>query len=166
MNWITLTTDFTERDDYVGVMKGAIAGIAARLGDCYFVGPDNGLITFLYNQAQERKAEIAIHALENPDYRLAQVSHTFHGRDVFAPAAAHLSLDAPLESFGRVVADPILLPLASPLRTANGWQGEIIYVDAFGNLAANIREENLANFKNIHIILKNTKIEGITETFG
>jgi len=219
MNWITLTTDFTEHDGYVGVMKGVIAGIApqarvidlshtiapqnvfqaalllgrsvsyfpagtvhvgvvdpgvgtarrgiaAQLGRQYFVGPDNGLLTLLYQQAQADGEPVRIHALENPDYRLAQVSRTFHGRDIFAPAAAHLAAGAPLESFGAAVMDPILLAMPRVEKTADGLIGSIIHVDAFGNLASNIRAETLADFENIHIILRNTVIEGISATFG
>lgn len=219
MNWITLTTDFTQHDGYVGVMKGVIAGIApqarvidlchqippqdvfqgalllgrslpyfpagtvhvavvdpgvgtarrgiaAQLGEQYFVGPDNGLITLLYQQAQAQGETVRIHALENPDYRLAQVSRTFHGRDIFAPAAAYLVNGTPLQSFGARVEDPILLDVPQPKKTERGWSGSIIHVDAFGNLASNIRAESLADFKNIHIILKNTEIEGISATFG
>lgn len=216
---ITLTTDFTQRDGYVGVMKGVIAGIApeavvidlshevppqdvfagalllgrsvpyfpagtvhvgvvdpgvgtarrgiiARLGEQYFIGPDNGLITFLVQNCQAKGEGIIIHALENPDYKLPQVSRTFHGRDVFAPAAAHLVNGVPLESFGAAVKDPILLDIPKPVKNEDGIQGEIIHVDAFGNLASNIRAEHLADLENIHIILKNKKIEGISETFG
>ena len=219
MNWITLTTDFTEHDGYVGVMKGIIAGIApqarvidlshtvspqdvlqaalllgrsvpyfpagtvhvavvdpgvgtarrgiaSQLGRQYFVGPDNGLLTLLYQQAQSTNQPVRIHALENPDYRLAQVSRTFHGRDIFAPAGAHLAAGAPLESFGATVTDPILLDMPQAQKTADGLSGSIIHVDAFGNLASNIRAEMLADLENIHIILKNTVIEGISATFG
>ena len=219
MNWITLTTDFTEHDGYVGVMKGVIAGIApqarvidlshtiapqdvlqaalllgrsmpyfpagtvhvavvdpgvgtarrgiaAQLGRQYFIGPDNGLLTLPYQQAQSDGETVRIHALENPDYRLVQVSRTFHGRDIFAPAAAHLAVGAPLESFGAAVMDPILLEMPQAQKTADGLIGSIIHVDAFGNLASNIRAETLADFENIHIILRNTVIEGISATFG
>jgi S-adenosylmethionine hydrolase len=219
MNWITLTTDFTEHDGYVGVMKGVIAGIApqarvidlshtvapqdvmqaalllgrsvpyfpagtvhiavidpgvgtarrgiaAQLGEQYFVGPDNGLLTLLYQQALADKAVVRIHALENPDYQLAQVSRTFHGRDIFAPAGAHLAIGAPLESFGARVKDPILLDIPQPQETSDGLNGNIIHVDAFGNLASNIRSEHLANLGNVRIILKNIEIEGISATFG
>ncbi|MDK2980957.1 MAG: hypothetical protein PWQ55_1304 [Chloroflexota bacterium] len=219
MNWITLTTDFTEHDGYVGVMKGVIAGIApqarvidlshtvapqdvfqaalllgrslpyfpagtvhvvvvdpgvgtarrgiaAQLGAQFFVGPDNGLLTLPYQQAQAAGQPVRIHALENPDYRLAQVSRTFHGRDIFAPAGAHLAAGVPLERFGAAVSDPVLLDIPQPRETAQGWEGRIIHVDAFGNLASNIRAETLADLKNIHIILKNIKIEGISATFG
>lgn len=223
MNLITLTTDFTERDGYVGVMKGVIAGIApqariidlshevpaqdvfagalllkrslpyfpadtvhvvvidpgvgttrrgiaARLGDQYFVGPDNGLITFLHRDCAQNGSAIVIHTLENPQYRLADVSRTFHGRDIFAPAGAHLAAGAPLESFGVVVKDPVLLDIKEPLKSKGGLTGEIIHVDAFGNLASNICAEHfgerLAHPEKIHIILRNVKIEGIVSTFG
>ena len=221
--WITLTTDFTQHDGYVGVMKGVIAGIApqagvidlchevapqnvfqgalllgrsvpyfpagtvhvavvdpgvgtarrgiaARLDDQYFVGPDNGLITFLYQACREKGQSVRMHALENKQYQLSNVSHTFHGRDIFAPAGAYLAAGETLENFGNVVDDPVLLDVTSPQKTEQGLQGEIIHVDAFGNLASNIRTEHLhqylAQFKNTHIILKNINIEGISATFG
>lgn len=223
MNLITLTTDFTERDGYVGVMKGVIAGIApqahvidlshevpaqdvyagalllersvpyfpadtvhvvvidpgvgtarrgiaARLGEQYYVGPDNGLITFLYQDCLKNGKTAKIHALENLHYQLPDVSRTFHGRDIFAPAGAHLAAGAKLESFGAAVEDPVLLDIKEPLKIKDGLQGEIIYIDAFGNLASNIRvehiNEHLAHPENTHIILRHENIKGIVLTFG
>jgi S-adenosylmethionine hydrolase len=76
--------------------------------------------------------------LENPDYRLPQVSATFHGRDIFAPAAAHLSLGLPLEKLGPAVHYRMHFPGRLILREQDRLQGEIIHVDRFGNLISNI----------------------------
>ena len=67
------------------------------------------------------------------------VSHVFHGRDIFSPVAAHLANGVSLPDLGTEFADPVRLQLPQPQRISNGWRGEIIHVDHFGNLASNIR---------------------------
>jgi len=219
MKLITLLTDFTERDGYVGIMKGVILGIApdayivdishsvapqdvrqaawvlgcsapyfppgtvhvavvdpgvgtvrrgiiARLGAQCFVGPDNGLMTILYQRCAERGETVRIFELQNEAFWLRPVSFSFHGRDVFAPVAAHYLRGVDLEKFGQPVSDPLLLPLPQPHRLVDGWQGEIIYVDVFGNLISNIRTPHLQKNVNACIIIKKTEINGIKNTFG
>lgn len=107
-------------------------GIATVRGDV-LLGPDNGLLV----PAAERLGGMTrVHALENPDYRLPFVSSVFHGRDVFAPAAAHLALGVPLHAFGSPVnpADLVRLDLP-PAEVARGaLHTAVVYVDSFGNL--------------------------------
>ena len=105
--------------------------MAVHRAERYFVGPDNGLFTpWLDGQAVELTA---------PEFRLPNVSATFHGRDVFAPAAAHLALGVPLERFGPPLTDPIRLDPPLPRTLPDGTiVGEIGYVDRFGNLITNI----------------------------
>ncbi|MCJ7519981.1 MAG: SAM-dependent chlorinase/fluorinase [Anaerolineaceae bacterium] len=141
-------------------------GIIAQLGRQYFVGPDNGLMTLIYRKALTAKEPINVYSLENSTYRLDPVSRSFHGRDVFAPAAAHFLNGAPLVSFGAEVSDPVLLQLPEPGKTKFGWEGEIIHIDAFGNLATSIRAEHLARNAKIHIILAGQTISGLLNTFG
>lgn len=96
----------------------------------FFVGPDNGLFTPWLAGGD---------AVEPRHYRLAAVSSTFHGRDVFAPAAAHLAAGVPLPAFGPRIDDPVRLLPPEPARQADGTMvGEIVYVDHFGNLITNI----------------------------
>ena len=64
--------------------------IAAQLGDQYFVGPDNGVITMLLDFTKKQGLTVKIFHLNQPQYWLAEVSNVFHGRDIFAPAAGHL----------------------------------------------------------------------------
>lgn len=141
-------------------------GIIAQLGGQVFVGPDNGLLTVLYQRAVAQGEAPRIFELQNNRYKLPSPSFSFHGRDVFAPAAVHFLAGVPMDEFGKVVSDPVLLHLPKPLRTENGLQGEVIHVDAFGNLAANINAHDLESSANARIIIKNMEIIGVKNTFG
>ena len=141
-------------------------GIIASLGDQYYVGPDNGLMSFVYRKALTKKAPVRVFRLDNPAFMLSPVSFTFHGRDVFAPAAAYLMNGTPLEDFGEEVADPVLLDLPEPVRTEAGLEGVILHIDAFGNLGTSIRAEHLAQSAKITIILCGQTVRGLLDTFG
>ncbi len=144
--------------------------MAARIGDGYYVGPDNGTITVLLQRAREEGWERSFVELNNPRYWLPTVSHVFHGRDIFAPSAAHLANGVALSSLGSRIDDPVLLDLPQPQRRADGWSGQIIHVDHFGNLASNVRVEHLGaalNHKDKIIVrLGRTEIRGMVDTFG
>lgn len=140
-------------------------GIIARLGRQFFVGPDNGLMTLVYHRALAANEPILVFNLDNIAYKLEPVSRSFHGRDVFAPAAAHFLNGIPLENFGTEVTDPVLLHMPEPRKIENGWEGVVLYIDAFGNLATTIRAEHLAHNVKIHIILSGQTISGLLNTF-
>ncbi|HLG71436.1 MAG TPA: SAM-dependent chlorinase/fluorinase [Chloroflexota bacterium] len=106
--------------------------MALRSGRLTFVGPDNGLFT------PWLPGEVAVE-LTAPEFRLPEVSATFHGRDVFAPAAAHLAAGVPLEKLGPKLADSVRLDPPRPRTAQDGTiQGEVVYVDHFDNLITNI----------------------------
>jgi S-adenosylmethionine hydrolase len=109
--------------------------LAAHCQGCYWVGPDNGLFHFILGQA----ADFTLVSLENPAYFRPQVSATFHGRDIFAPVAAHLSLGVDLDRLGPRITDPVVLDLPQPVFAPGVINGEIIAVDRFGNLISNLR---------------------------
>jgi S-adenosylmethionine hydrolase len=99
-----------------------------------FVGPDNGLFTF----ALETPGACAW-ALDQPAYWLPAVSRTFHGRDIFAPVAAHLANGVPPDCLGRPIADAARLHVPLPARQGNNRiTGHVIHVDRFGNLISNV----------------------------
>ncbi|NOX60597.1 MAG: SAM-dependent chlorinase/fluorinase [Chloroflexi bacterium] len=126
-------------DPGVGGERRPIAVYTERA--CY-VGPDNGVFSAVY--AREHVKEIRL--LQNPFYRLPKVSHTFHGRDIFAPFAAYIASGAPCHSLGPVVTDPVRIHLPEPRRLADGrLEGQIIFVDRFGNLISNIPAEWLTD---------------------
>ncbi len=108
--------------------------LAVRTPVGTFVGPDNGLFSYVLAEVPHWGAV----ELRNPAYRLRYVSSTFHGRDIFAPAAAHLAMGAPLEALGPPVTDPQRLPLPY-LELGDGWlEGEVLHADRFGNLVTSI----------------------------
>lgn len=106
-------------------------GIVVTAGHSMLVGPDNGL---LLPAADALGGVVACHELAQPRYQLPEVSQTFHGRDVFAPAAAHLALGVAPADFGPEVAEPIRLPEPRTLVSGTQLTSEIIGVDRFGNL--------------------------------
>jgi S-adenosylmethionine hydrolase len=108
----------------------------------FFVGPDNGLFTFV---AQREKVKQVV-VLAKQKYFLSKVSTTFHGRDIFAPVAAHLSLGIKPNAFGYEIDSIRELGLKKPIIKDGKLLGEILHIDAFGNLISNIDEEILRQF--------------------
>jgi hypothetical protein len=124
-------------------------GLAVKAGDATFVGPDNGLFTPFLARAKWRAVELAA-----ADLRLPRVSRTFHGRDVFAPAAAHLARGVPLERFGPAVDDPVRLAWPEVHTVGGAIAGAVLHVDRFGNLITSIAAdavEGLGTEASIHI---------------
>jgi hypothetical protein len=103
------------------------------------VGPDNGLFSLIISSAPQWDAREIL----NPDFMLSRPHPTFHGRDVFAPAAAHLSMGVSFDEVGSPITDPVILPIPKPERVGQSIEGKVIYVDRFGNLTTNIEEEML-----------------------
>ncbi|MFQ5908883.1 MAG: S-adenosyl-l-methionine hydroxide adenosyltransferase family protein [Thermoplasmata archaeon] len=106
------------------------------------VGPDNGLLL----PAAASLGEFAAYELSNEAYRLPEVSHTFHGRDVFAPAAAHLSLGVKPSAMGQRVRSPVSLDFGKFEITAEAVRGEILFEDRFGNLITNVPQDALPSW--------------------
>ncbi|MFH1112791.1 MAG: SAM-dependent chlorinase/fluorinase [Pseudomonadota bacterium] len=114
-------------------------GMALKAGDQMYVGPDNGLFSLVIAEHDAWEAR----RIENAGYTLPDPHPTFHGRDVFAPVAAHLSTGKSLESVGARIRDPVALSMASPMISDHGVEGRVIHVDRFGNLTTNIEAEML-----------------------
>ena len=108
--------------------------IALRTVAGCFVGPDNGV--FSYVMACDPVDTLA--ELVDPRYRLPQVSHTFHGRDVFAPAAAHLAAGVPIRTLGPPIDDPVTFPPPRLEVVSDRITGEVLHIDHFGNVITNI----------------------------
>ncbi len=140
--------------------------VAARLGDHYFVGPDNGLFTPMLLAAERQGAPVNFFHLTNPEYRLPQVSQTFHGRDVFAPAAAYLAKGVPLEQLGQLILDPVRLELPQPQKTRTGWRAHVSAIDHFGNLATDLPASSLEGHGDILIRLGEHELHGLVHSYG
>lgn len=118
-------------DPGVGTSRRPILVVAR---DHYFVGPDNGTFTRILESGSVE----SVHEIENPSLMLADISNTFHGRDVFAPAAAYLARGVAPSEFGNQIANPIRVELPQPKVYPNQLAGEVVYVDSFGNIITNI----------------------------
>lgn len=232
---ITLTSDFGDRDPYVGIMKGVILGInpeALLIDLChqvtphgvaeaafivgishryfppgtihlvvadpgvgsqrrsivlatsgaFFVAPDNGVLSYVVYEAERDSgargqsqpgpgpvallAPLKAVAITNPRYWLSSVSATFHGRDILAPVAAHLSLGTPLEAFGEEVNSVLCLPPPRPQPHPDGaLLGHVLHVDSFGNLITDIRQEHLPGGP-LHLEVAGRSIQGLSPYYA
>ena len=99
----------------------------------YFVGPDNGIFSYLYENSDTKVYEIT-----ETDYFLENVSSSFHGRDIFSPVAAQLSKKPDPENYGRMIEDYVNIEINRPVKENNSITGDVIYVDVFGNMMSNI----------------------------
>lgn len=126
-------------DPGVGSLR-RLLGIQA--GGHLFVGPDNGIFWPVISGCKDA----VIVQLTESRYFLPHVTSTFHGREVFAPVAAHLSLGTDLLQMGAVINDPVKITTPSPYTTGNALHGEVTRIDNFGNLITNIRQQALEAF--------------------
>ncbi|HZC46253.1 MAG TPA: SAM-dependent chlorinase/fluorinase [Candidatus Acidoferrum sp.] len=155
-------------DPGVGTARAPIA-IETRAG-ARFVGPDNGALWLAAHEAGIAR----IVKLTSPRHRLADVSATFHGRDIFAPAAAYLWRGTSISALGPAMRSSsiIHLELPEPTISAREVRGEVIYVDGFGNLISNIDRPTVEQFgARFHHKYLSVRIEGgaamsILDTYG
>lgn len=212
--FITLTTDFGERDGYVGQMKGRILGInpeasivdithdispysvteaalvlkavvrqfdfpsihvavvdpgvggerraiVIRFGSSYLIGPDNGIFSPLIDELGDCEAR----SIENSDFMSSRISRTFHGRDIFAPAAATLSLGHDFSGVGPPAPDLVKLNLREKIKKPGIIIGSIIHVDRFGNLVSNIEAFEIEG-KRLRVECGHIIVEGLTGCYS
>jgi len=131
---------------HLGVVDPGVGGkrrpILVSVDNHFFVGPDNGLFWPII----ELQREIDIIELTENKYWLTDISSTFHGRDIFAPVSAHLSLKIDPFLFGERISHPTTLDYPIPYETNNELIGHVIRIDRFGNLITNIAEDKLRAF--------------------
>lgn len=139
-------------DPGVGSSRRAVL---VQTGDYFFLAPDNGLLSFIFDEAENEESAsrlpqgfsprgFRVFELANEKYFAAAVSRTFHGRDVFAPVAAHLSNGVEPGQFGAEIEDFIRFETAKPRKiSADETIAEIIHIDRFGNLVTNLKTEDL-----------------------
>ncbi len=216
---LTLTTDFGNKDGFVGTLKGVIWSIcpsaqiadisheitpqnvlegafalwraytffpaetvhvavvdpgvgtfrrpvAMRLGEHTFIGPDNGLFTPMVEDAEKKGWPVEIIHLTNTKYFLEEISRTFHGRDIFAPVAAHLANGVPLADLGPVITDPVRLQMPKPEKTAGGWRAHITVIDIFGNLTTDLPASLLSDPARVSFHILGREVEGLVTSYG
>ncbi|MDY6971046.1 MAG: SAM-dependent chlorinase/fluorinase [Thermodesulfobacteriota bacterium] len=160
---------FPEGTIHVAVVDPGVGGdrrpILLRTQDHLFVGPDNGLFWPVITAHQHTEI---IH-LTKREYFLPNVSNTFHGRDIFAPVAAHVSRGVDPLEMGATINDPVVLRLAGPQQEKDRLTGRVIRVDNFGNLITNIQRGYLKGFlgKSRPVIrIGNLIVEGLQKTYS
>ena len=123
---------------HIGVVDPGVGterrGIAIACDGAMFVGPDNGLLI----PAAEAFGIKEVHHITNKEYTLRRASYVFHGRDIFAPVAAHLSKGVKLKEIGPAISDYVKLDFGTPVVNAAGIEGEVLTIDRFGNIITNI----------------------------
>jgi hypothetical protein len=123
-------------DPSVGTRRRPIIVEAKR---SFYLGPDNGLLML----SAQKEGIIHVYEIKNPKYMLEKISRTFHGRDIFCPAAGHLANGVQVSDFGSIIEDPVLPKFAQPILSEGEIEGEIIHVDGFGNVITNITGKEL-----------------------
>ncbi len=166
-------------DPGVGTERRAII---LRTPVACFVAPDNGVLSYvihqfikgglkgLINNRQqiELEPELEAVAITKPQFWRSPVSPTFHGRDIFAPVTARLSLGFPPADFGETITSVTMLPLPQPYRASDGsLVGHILHIDSFGNLITNIKGDDLPQTRQaITIEVGNQFISGLSHTYA
>lgn len=160
-------------DPGVGTERRAVA---IATGRAVFVGPDNGLLSAALpdgvRPGGSEPAVVAVPAgvqaveLREPIFRRPAVSATFHGRDIFGPAGAHLALGAPLEEFGPRVERVIALPPFRARRDPSGrLHGRVVSIDHFGNVITDCRDKDLPAGP-LRVRLRGAEVPGLAATYG
>ncbi len=163
-------------DPGVGTRRRAII---LRTPSADFVAPDNGVLSYVVQESsvkgvagnddlQQLGPELEAVAITKAEYWRSSVSPTFHGRDIFAPVAARLSLGFPPIDFGEVITSVTMLPLLRPYQAQDGsLVGHILHIDSFGNLITNIKRQDLPEAKPaITIKVGSQLISGLSRTYA
>jgi S-adenosylmethionine hydrolase len=140
--------------------------LAARLGDHFFVGPDNGLLTLLIEDAEQNGLQIEFIRLDRPEFWLPKVSRTFHGRDIFSPVAAHLATGVTLQELGTPFSDPVRLELPRPRQTETGWIAHVTSIDTFGNLTTDLPISLVPDPSDVLFRFGDAEVHGIADSYG
>jgi len=157
---------FPKKTIHVAVVDPGVGSrrdiVCVETKDYFFLVPDNGLLSFI---VQEEKPKVIVR-LANDRYFLPSPSNTFHGRDVFAPAAAYLSLGVKLRQLGIKIDQLEQLEIPKPVpKKAGQVEGQIIYIDRFGNIITNITREHLMQHDHSQSLFK-TQMKEITLTIS
>jgi S-adenosylmethionine hydrolase len=138
----TVVRDFPAGTVHLAVVDPGVGTerlpIAVKAADSFFVGPDNGLFSWILGNEPNWQARILV----DSRFRRPAASSSFHGRDIFAPAAAHLARGVSFQELGPVCR-PRIEPWFAIQRERDGLSGQVVHVDRFGNVVTNIHRNHL-----------------------
>jgi S-adenosylmethionine hydrolase len=129
-----------------------------------FIAPDNGVLSLVMSSVVPMK----IRSVTNTDLFLHKVSSTFHGRDIFAPVAAHILDGVPVDTVGDPVENPRVIAFPEPMQEGSRLVGEILHIDRFGNLITNILEQDLADLpaESVTVRVGDMMLKGIKRAYA
>ncbi len=157
--------NFPSKTIFVAVVDPGVGSnrraILVETDDYYFIAPDNGLLSFVFDE----KTNFRVFDLKNEKFFAEKVGQTFHGRDIFAPVAAHLSKGVQPNKFGKEVEDFVHHKTAHPRKvSAAKVEAEIIHIDRFGNLITSLEVKDLHEKFTLEIGMK--RIDKIQNYFA
>lgn len=157
-------------DPGVGTSRKALLLITP---EACFLSPDNGILSYVLSRHEDAchspdalPSCCKAYILTNERYWRHPVSATFHGRDIFAPVAAHLSLGVPPEEFGPLAPSVERLPVQSPRWAGSALSGRVAHIDRFGNLVTDIPSEAIVGVERIVVEVAETRITGLTGAYA
>lgn len=151
---------------HVAVVDPGVGGerkpILVETENYFFVGPDNGLLSLALDREKIQRVVL----LEEKKYFRNSVSSTFHGRDIFGPVAAHLSMGSDAALFGPAMKEAKRIEMPPPRKTDSAISGKVIYIDSFGNLITNIRSGDVADGSFVVVEVKGLTLNGLKKTYS
>ncbi|RPH99927.1 MAG: hypothetical protein EHM72_10635 [Calditrichaeota bacterium] len=136
--------------------------LLARAGNSFFLAPDNAVLKYVFAGHQDA----VVLSVTNRYYFLPHTSQTFHGRDIVAPVAAHLSLGVPFVDFGQKIDDYLRGDILLPTRRNKTISGEIVYIDHFGNCITNISKKELKSEQIEEINIEKFQFERLSHSYA
>jgi len=165
---VSASRDFPAGTIHLAVIDPGVGtdrrGLVIRADDYFFVGPDNGLFSLALREASGWEA----FSLERPVYWRTTISKTFHGRDIFAPTAAHLAMGVPAEALGPPCI-PEIASWADVVHKEEELLGEIIHIDHFGNAVTNVNRATLERFASgprVTVRIGGLTLSAMVDTYG
>lgn len=157
--------DFPAKTIFVAVVDPGVGSnrraILVETEKYSFIAPDNGLLSFAFDEAET----CTVFEISNEKFFYQPISQTFHGRDLFAPCAAHLSRGVKPSEFGNEIIDFVVLDKRNPRRISkNIIEAEVVFIDRFGNLISNLKAEDLPD--KFYLEINNQKIEKLHGFFA
>lgn len=136
--------------------------IVMESGGYRFTAPDNGILSYIYRA--DKTAKVVY--VRGSSFFSQNVSSTFHGRDIFAPLAAHLSMGVPLERMGEEALSPVCLPERLPCISHGSIEGTVLFCDSFGNITTNIHRSLLENRRIRSISVSSFSVSKISSSYA
>ena len=166
--------NFPKKTIFVAVVDPGVGSnrraVLVETENYFFIAPDNGLLSFVFNAQtsvlpENSEINFRVYEITNSIFIAKNVSVTFHGRDIFAPVAAHLSNGVKPEEFGSEIKDFVCLPIAKPQRINDAdIEAAIIHIDRFGNLITNLKREDLPG--KFSLVINGRKIEKLRSYYA